>query len=116
MKAKAKLFSYRLQWRAGVRPSARLPFLGFAFFLALRLVCSAAGAAEVFSTPSLSLRQEIHHAIAQGAAWLEKNQDARGWWSTADHPAVTALALVALRGATANDAPETAVTHKGYEY
>ena len=45
-----------------------------------------------------SLRNESRRAIAKGLAWLQKNQDAKGFWSTADHPAVTALVLVAAQG------------------
>lgn len=43
-----------------------------------------------------SLRHEISRAIDRGADWLSKNQNAEGWWSTMDQPAVTALCLVAL--------------------
>src|SRR5213595_3476249 len=47
--------------------------------------------------PNTSLRNEVQHAIDKGLVWLEKTQDANGFWSTADHPAITALALAALR-------------------
>ena len=43
-----------------------------------------------------SLRNEINRAIDRGTDWLSKNQNAEGWWSTVDQPAVTALCLVAL--------------------
>src|SRR3954470_13407937 len=43
-----------------------------------------------------SLRNEINRAIDRGKDWLLKNQNAEGWWSTTDQPAVTALCLVAL--------------------
>jgi squalene-hopene/tetraprenyl-beta-curcumene cyclase len=43
-----------------------------------------------------SLRNEISRAIDRGTDWLLQNQNADGWWSTTDQPAVTALALVAL--------------------
>ncbi|MEW6305564.1 MAG: prenyltransferase/squalene oxidase repeat-containing protein [Verrucomicrobiota bacterium] len=46
----------------------------------------------------VSLQNEVQHAIDRGLAWLEKNQHANGYWSTADHPAVTALALMAFQG------------------
>ena len=64
------------------------------------------------AAPNVSLQHEVQHAIDQGVAWMEKNQDPKGFWSTADHPAVTALALVALRGANV----DSAVTRKGYEF
>src|SRR4029077_20869102 len=49
-------------------------------------------------TPNISLRNEVKHAIDKGRGWLEKNQETNGFWSTADHPAITGLALVALQG------------------
>jgi squalene-hopene/tetraprenyl-beta-curcumene cyclase len=47
---------------------------------------------------NISFRNEIQHAIDRGLQWLEKNQNTNGYWSTADQPAVTALALVAFKG------------------
>src|SRR5207247_763141 len=63
--------------------------------LALTLVLglNAAGAA-----PDISFRNEVEHAIDRGLEWLQKNQGTNGVWSTADQPAVTALALVACKG------------------
>ena len=46
----------------------------------------------------LSFANEVQHAIDRGLQWLEKNQQPDGYWSTRDHPAVTALALVAFKG------------------
>jgi squalene-hopene/tetraprenyl-beta-curcumene cyclase len=70
------------------------------------------------NSPNVSLQHEVQHAIDQGVVWLEKNQDPKGFWSTADHPAVTALALVALRGAAAdaNGAGDPSVLRKGYDF
>jgi squalene-hopene/tetraprenyl-beta-curcumene cyclase len=66
---------------------------------------------------NVSLRHEVRHAIDQGVAWLEKNQDSKGFWSTADQPAVTALALIALRGAaSAPAASNSPAVSKGYDY
>jgi squalene-hopene/tetraprenyl-beta-curcumene cyclase len=48
--------------------------------------------------PDVSLRQEIQRAIERGLAWLEQSQNTNGYWSTADHPALTALALIAFKG------------------
>jgi squalene-hopene/tetraprenyl-beta-curcumene cyclase len=64
----------------------------------------AAGEPQSVATPrlspaNLSLKQETREALRKGAAWLVKNQDPKGFWSGADHPAVTALAMVALQGA-----------------
>jgi len=62
----------------------------------------------------VSLRNEVQHAIEKGLHWLEKSQDTNGFWSTPDHPAVTALALTAYRGWPAS--PEPAPVKKGYAY
>lgn len=45
-----------------------------------------------------SLRHEVQRALDRGTAWLLANQNSNGWWTTPDHPAITALALVALNG------------------
>jgi squalene-hopene/tetraprenyl-beta-curcumene cyclase len=44
------------------------------------------------------LRHEVQHAIDRGLSWLLARQNAAGWWSTADHPAVTALVLSGFLG------------------
>ncbi len=63
---------------------------------------SALGAALALAMPAsaadVSLRNEVQRAIDRGAAWMLANQNSNGWWSTADHPAITALALTALNG------------------
>jgi squalene-hopene/tetraprenyl-beta-curcumene cyclase len=46
-----------------------------------------------------SFRHEIEHGIDRGLAWLQAHQNTNGWWSSADHPAVTALGLAAFLGA-----------------
>lgn len=46
----------------------------------------------------ISFRNEVEHAITKGLSWLEAHQNTNGFWSTADHPAVTALALHAFMG------------------
>jgi squalene-hopene/tetraprenyl-beta-curcumene cyclase len=50
------------------------------------------------STASISYRNELRHSIDRGLAWLETSQNSNGWWSTPDHPAMTALALNAFQG------------------
>src|SRR5688572_6087343 len=65
--------------------------------------------------PNISLRNELNHAIERGADFFVKTQSANGYWSTADHPAITALALVALKSKT-SDADELPVLKKGYDF
>ena len=45
-----------------------------------------------------SFQNEIQHAIDQGLAFLLASQNSNGWWSTPDHPAMTALALTGFMG------------------
>ena len=57
------------------------------------------GAAPSIPRPSdISFRNEVQHAIDKGLNWLQTNQNTNGYWSTADQPAVTALALTAFMG------------------
>src|SRR5688500_6596850 len=64
-----------------------------------------------------SLRNEISRAIDRGADWLLKNQNAEGWWSTTDQPAVTALSLVALNPQSEIRNPKLSTTFdKGYSF
>jgi squalene-hopene/tetraprenyl-beta-curcumene cyclase len=58
---------------------------------------------------------ELRRAIDRGLDWLEKNQDPEGFWSSPDHPAITALALVALQG-DPSEKPREQVLELGYDY
>lgn len=80
--------------------------------LSLLLVQSLSAAAL---QSNISLKNEIDRAIERGADWLVKNQNEKGYWSTADHPAITSLALVALKGKPA-DPDESAALKKGYDF
>lgn len=64
----------------------------------------------------ISFRNEVQHAIDKGLSWLEANQKTDGFWSTADHPAVTALALTAFMGNPGGESKSNAVVKKGYEF
>lgn len=77
------------------------PFIPFPLVAALAFTVAATLSASAQSKPlngNESFRHEIQRAIDKGLSWLEKNQDPKGYWSTADHPAVTALALSAFMG------------------
>jgi squalene-hopene/tetraprenyl-beta-curcumene cyclase len=79
---------------------------------------SAAEQPAPLPTPRVSFQHEIQRAIDRGWQWLRQNQHSNGWWSTPDHPAVTALALTALQRepsgrARREAAPEIA---RGYCY
>jgi squalene-hopene/tetraprenyl-beta-curcumene cyclase len=67
---------------------------------------------------NFSLQQEVDHAIEKGLAWLDKSQNSNGWWSTPDHPAITALALTAFRLRPESDGRQAdlAPVKKGYDF
>ncbi len=66
-------------------------------------------------TSNISVRNEVDRAIVRGAEALVKLQNPEGFWSTADQPAVTALALVALQGQDQTPTARDAV-RKGYGF
>lgn len=59
---------------------------------------NGAGNSQPAFAPDLSLRNELQRAIDRGLAWLQASQNTNGYWSTPDHPALTGLALMALKG------------------
>ena len=70
------------------------------------------------AAPDVSFGNEVQRAIDRGLEWLEKNQDTNGYWSTAEQPAVTALALVAFKGDPRGryKDSEPPWLRKGYDY
>lgn len=65
---------------------------------------------------NVTLQNELERAIERAADWFVKNQQENGHWSTTDHPAITALALVAFQGKPALDAEEKVALKKGYDF
>ena len=67
---------------------------------------------------NLSFRNEVKVAIDKGLAWLKAQQKEDGSWSTTDHPALTALPLLAFQheptGRYAEAQPE--FLKKGYDF
>jgi squalene-hopene/tetraprenyl-beta-curcumene cyclase len=59
---------------------------------------SLAASSPVLAQNEESVRNEIQHSIDRGLRWLLANQSTNGWWQTPDHPAVTALVLMAFSG------------------
>ncbi|MDB6120948.1 MAG: cycloartenol synthase-like protein [Verrucomicrobiaceae bacterium] len=51
------------------------------------------------ATQSPALKDRLQKAIGKGRVWLEQNQNAAlGSWGNPDHPALTALAVLAIKG------------------
>jgi hypothetical protein len=68
----------------------------------------------------LSLKLEIQNAIDRGLAWIQTNQNEKGYWSNPEHPALTGLALVALQGdpekSNRSKSARQRTVGRGYEY
>lgn len=45
-----------------------------------------------------SFKNEVQRSIDRGLDWLKAEQNTNGWWSTPDHPALTALPVMAFNG------------------
>lgn len=90
------------------------------------MVVAGAGlsAAESARSPApvpladVSFRNEVQRAIDRGLAWLQANQNSNGWWSSPDHPALTALALLAFKADPAGryQRAEPAWLQRAYAY
>jgi squalene-hopene/tetraprenyl-beta-curcumene cyclase len=97
-------------WLSKLRPLAVALLTG-------GLTASAQQAAQP-STPfpaNDSLRHEVRHAIEKSRAWLETKQNASNYWSSPEHPALTALVLTALLGPSPGASNSPAI-EKGYAY
>jgi squalene-hopene/tetraprenyl-beta-curcumene cyclase len=82
--------------RCGVQRLAGAAVLLGLFASTVRL--KAGEAISELPVRDVSLRHEVQHGIDRGLAWLRSNQHTNGWWSTPDHPALTALSLAAFLG------------------
>lgn len=84
----------------------------------LALLASAAPAAETkpLRARDVSFRHEVQRAFEHGVDFLATTQNSNGWWSTADHPSVTALALFAIMGEPNQRLKNSAGVKKGYAF
>ncbi len=79
----------------------------------------AAGEPLAKSDENVSFRNEIKTAIDKGLAWLKTQQKEDGSWSTTDHPALTALPLLAFQREPTGrfaGAQEPEFLRKGYDF
>ena len=83
-------------------------------FAAARLF--AAEPAKPLRPTDISFRHEVQRAIEKGNDFLKSTQNTNGWWSTADHPSVSALALTAMMGEPNARLKNSAEVKKGYAF
>ena len=76
----------------------------------------AAAEPQALRSTDISFRHEVQRAIEKGNDFLKSSQNSNGWWSTADHPSVTALALSALMGEPNQRHKNSAEARKGYAF
>jgi squalene-hopene/tetraprenyl-beta-curcumene cyclase len=88
-----------------------------AAFLTVTLTATARQVTQPapLTTSNISVRNEVRHAIEKGCAWLMSQQKPGNYWSSPDHPAMTALVLTALIGPSPQTATSSAI-EKGYDY
>src|SRR5829696_7033303 len=85
--------------------------------LVLPFLClSSIFAAEAIRPRDASFRHEIQRAIEKGNDFLKTQQNTNGWWSTPDHPSVTALALSAMMAEPNERFKTSAEAKKGYAF
>ena len=73
---------------------------------------------QVFSADKSVGQESIRQAIEQGAKFLYQNQNATGWWTDSNLPALTGLALVALETANVSELDEKyeSERRRAYDY
>jgi squalene-hopene/tetraprenyl-beta-curcumene cyclase len=99
-------------------PSLLIFLSGLGLFLnPIRSIAAAIGAPASLQR-DLSFQNEVQRALDRGIIWLRQNQNTNGYWSTADQPAVTALALTACQGNPAgrSDRQDPDWIRKGYAF
>lgn len=65
---------------------------------------------------NLSLRNEVKASLNRGLEWLKTKQDAQGFWSVPDHPAVTSLVLSAFYRHPDRAYADTEFTNKAIDW
>ncbi|UFS69558.1 cycloartenol synthase [Geomonas sp. RF6] len=72
----------------------------YILFILLAIPLTSAAVEKVVATskPDTSLKLEVENAIGKGLGWLASKQTPAGYWSQAEYPALTGLALTAFQG------------------
>jgi squalene-hopene/tetraprenyl-beta-curcumene cyclase len=87
------------------------------FICGVAAVFGAYGAESKALRPTdVSFRNEVQRAFEKGNDFLRAAQNSNGWWSTPDHPSVTALALSAMMGEPGTRLKNSPEIKKGYAF
>ena len=86
------------------------------FFVVSALVVQSTFAADTLKPRDVSFQNEVQRAIEKGLDYLKTSQNSNGWWSTPDHPSVTALALSAFSGEPQQRYKNLPQVKKGYDF
>src|ERR1043166_476582 len=78
--------------------------------------CASAAETKPLQPTDISFRNEVQRAFEKGNDFLKSAQNSNGWWSTADHPSVTALALSAMMGEPGARLKNSPEVKKGYAF
>ena len=85
-------------------------------YLTALILLTVAGSFFGTAQANESMRHEVRRSLDRGAEWLVSQQNTNGWWTTADHPAVTALVLSSLQGREGASKAELVAVEKGYAW
>ncbi len=86
------------------------------FCILAAVSCACAAETKLLRPTDISFRHEVQRAIEKGNDFLKSAQNSNGWWSTPEHPSVTALALSAFMGEPNPRLKSSAEVKKGYDY
>jgi squalene-hopene/tetraprenyl-beta-curcumene cyclase len=88
---------------------------GCACFTLTAVVLLAADTPKL-RTLDISFQHEIQRTFEKGNDFLKSTQNSNGWWSTPDHPSVTALVLTAFQGEPKSRLKNWPGVAKGYAF
>src|SRR5687767_15433398 len=78
--------------------------------------CACAAETKPLRPTDVSFRHEVQRALEKGNDFLKSAQNSNGWWSTPDHPSVTALALSAMMNEPNARLKNSPAVKKGYAF
>ncbi len=112
----ARPTSFRKSFMATALNQMKILQVLFCVMAAASCACAAATATKPLRTTDVSFRNEVQRALEKGNDFLKSAQNSNGWWSTPDHPSVTALAVSAMMGEPGARLKNSPEVKKGYAF